>query len=183
MRPGTALATGAASPHYSGMNPAPPSDGPADPPVPAHLTRARAIALVLDDLIPIPGTSWRVGLDPLIGLVPGAGDWIVWTVGLHLLWSAWRLGAGGRLLLRMSGNLLVDAVVGSVPVLGDLFDLAWKANDRNLALLEAHTRDPARTARASGWVLGGILGGTVAVLGGAAWGAWWMLSTVWGWVF
>lgn len=148
-------------------------------PTPLHLTRARTIARVLDDLIPIPGTSWRVGIDPLLGLIPGAGDWVAWSVGLHLIWAAWRTGAGARLLLRMSGNLLVDAVLGAVPLAGDLFDAAWKANNRNLALLEAHARDPERTARASGWVLGGILGGTLVALGAAAWGAYLLVSATW----
>jgi hypothetical protein len=80
----------------------------------------------------------------------------------------------------MSGNLLLDAVVGAVPLAGDLFDAAWKANNRNLALLEAHARDPVRTARASGWVLGGILGGTLALLGAGAWATYVLLSAIWG---
>lgn len=147
---------------------------------PPHLARARAVARVLDDLVPIPGTSWRVGLDPLVGLLPGVGDWVVWGVGLNLVWSAWRLGAGAGLLLRMSGNLLLDAVVGAVPLLGDLFDFAWKANNRNLRLLEAHVADRTRTERASRWVLGGVLGGTVALLAAAAWAAVWVLRSVWG---
>lgn len=148
-------------------------------PVPPPLLRARVVARVLDDLLPVPGTSWRVGLDPLLGLIPGVGDWVSWGVGLNLLWSAWRMGGGTGLLLRMSGNLLLDAAVGAVPFLGDLFDFAWKANDRNLSLLEAHAADPARTERASRWVLGGILGGTVAALGAAAWGAVLLLRWVW----
>jgi len=119
--------------------------------------------------VPIPGTSWRVGLDPLLGLVPGLGDWISWGMGLHLIWSAGRLGAGAGLLLRMAGNLLVDAVVGALPILGDLFDAAWKANDRNLALLEAHVRDAAGTERTSRWVLGAVLGGSATLLALTAW--------------
>lgn len=133
------------------------------------MRRARKLAWLLDDAIPIPGTSWRVGLDPLLGLAPGMGDWISWGVGLHLIWSAGRLGARPGLLLRMAGNLAVDAVVGAVPVLGDLFDAAWKANDRNLGLLESHVRDAHRTERTSRWIVGGILGGSVALLGGAVW--------------
>lgn len=164
--------------HYVGMTDAPP--GSARPSPAPHLTRARAVARILDDLVRIPGTSWRVGIDPLLGLIPGAGDWVAWTAGLHLIWAAWRTGAGPRLLLRMSGNLLLDAVVGAVPLAGDLFDAAWKANNRNLALLEAHARDPERTARASGWVLGGILGGTLALLGAGAWAAYVLLSAIWG---
>ncbi|HSG47182.1 MAG TPA: DUF4112 domain-containing protein [Longimicrobiales bacterium] len=157
-----------------------PADSTADPPAPAPLTRARTLARVLDDLIPVPGTSWRVGLDPVLGLIPGVGDWVSWGMGLNLLWSAWQLGAGAGLLLRMSGNLLVDAALGAIPFLGDLFDFAWKANDRNLSLLEAHAADRVRTERASRWVLGGILGGTLAALSAAAWGAYLLLKAVWG---
>lgn len=150
------------------LDPPEPAAAPSDD-TPAALRRARGLAWLLDDLLPIPGTSWRVGLDPLLGLLPGLGDWISWGMGLHLIWSAGRLGARAGLLLRMAGNLVVDAVVGAVPLLGDVFDMAWKANDRNLALLEDHVRDAARTERTSRWIVGTILGGSGALLGGAVW--------------
>lgn len=91
--------------------------------------------------------------------------------------------AGPGLLLRMSGNLLLDALVGTVPVLGTLFDLGWKANNRNLELLEALHANPASTETASRWLVGGVLGGTAAALAGAAWGAIWVLQTVLAWIF
>lgn len=147
------------------------------------LRRARLVARVLDDLVPIPGTSWRVGLDPLLGLVPGVGDWIGWAASLHLIAGAARSGADAATLLRMAGNVLLDAVVGSVPVLGDAFDLAWKANDRNLALLEAVVADPGRIRRASRGVVAGVLGGTIALLGAASVGAVLLLRAVLGLVF
>lgn len=135
------------------------------------LGRSRAIARILDDLVPIPGTPWRVGLDPLVGLIPGVGDWIGWAASLHLVASAVRAGADAATLVRMAANVLLDAVVGAVPVLGDAFDLAWKANDRNLRLLEAVVDDPRRTRRASRGVVVGVLGGTVVLLGATSVGA------------
>lgn len=154
-----------------------------DAPPPAPLRHARTIAHVMDGLIPIPGTRWRVGLDPLLGLFPAAGDWAAWTISFYLVVSAARLGAGAPLLARMLGNILLDALTGTVPLLGDLFDVAWKANDRNLALLEAHVAHLERTARRSKWLVGGVLAGGAGLLVGAAWGVWWVLSTVVGLVF
>jgi hypothetical protein len=133
-----------------------------------ELQRARTVAHVLDDLVPIPGTSWRVGLDPLLGFVPGLGDWVGWAASLHLLITGARAGADGATLVRMAANILLDAVAGVMPVLGDLFDLGWKANRRNLALLEALVADPDRTARASRWVVGLVVGGTVGLLAAAS---------------
>lgn len=150
--------------------PAPRGDG--------DLRRARVVAHVLDDLVRVPGTSWRVGLDPLLGLVPGVGDWIGWAASLHVVASAARAGADAATLVRMAGNVLLDAVIGAVPVLGDAFDLAWKANDRNLRLLERAVDDPSATRRASRGVVIGVLGGTVALLGAASVGAALLLRTV-----
>lgn len=133
---------------------------------------------MLDDLIRIPGTSWRIGIDPLLGLVPGAGDWMGWAASLHLMVSAVRAGADGWTLGRMAGNLALDALVGVVPVLGDIFDMAWKANDRNLRLLERLVHDPAGTRAASRLTVAAVFGGTLAALSGAAWGAYWVVRTL-----
>lgn len=132
----------------------------------------------MDDLVRIPGTSWRVGLDPVLGLLPGVGDWISWAISLQILWAAVRMEAGAPLVARMLGNVVVDALVGTVPLAGDLFDAGWKANRRNLRLLEAHARDPDRTATSSRILAAGILAGGVVALAGAAWGAWWVLQQV-----
>ena len=145
---------------------------------PAELRRLRRVAHILDDLIPIPGTSWRVGLDPLLGLVPGVGDWIGWAASLHLLGSAVRAGTDGATLVRMAANLVLDALAGTIPVLGDAFDLAWKANDRNLRLLERVSATPAETRRASRWTVGAVLGGTLGMLAAASFGALWVLRWV-----
>jgi hypothetical protein len=115
------------------------------------------VARVLDDLVRVPLTRRRVGLDPLIGLVPGLGDWAGWVAAAHLLVAAARLGAPASVILRMAGNALLDAVVGSVPVLGDLFDLGWKANRRNLVLLERLVTDPRAAKRSSRLLVGTVL--------------------------
>lgn len=104
-----------------------------------RLQRIRTLAWVFDRSIPIG--RWRIGLDPILGLVPGAGDWIGALVSLYVVYESARLGAPSRLLARMGGNILLEAIVGTVPLVGDLFDFAWKANSRNLALIEHHYRD------------------------------------------
>lgn len=124
-----------------------------------------------------------MGLDPLLGLVPGIGDWLGWAVSLHLLVSAAQLGVGGALLMRMLGNVVVDGIVGLVPLLGDLFDAAWKANDRNLRLLEAHVALPERTAARSRLVVAAVLAVSGAAVLAGAWGTWWLARTVAGWLF
>jgi hypothetical protein len=102
-----------------------------------RLRRLRWVAWLLDRSIPIGG-KWRIGLDPLLGLLPGAGDWLGAALSLYILYEAARLGVPGRILVAMAGNILVEAIVGAVPVLGDLFDFVWQANSRNLQLLERH---------------------------------------------
>jgi len=135
------------------------------------LREARVLARILDDLVRVPGTRFRVGLDPLLGLLPGIGDWVGWAVGSHLLVTAARLRVPLPTLLRMAGNVLIDAVVGTVPLLGDLFDAAWKANARNLALLERHAMDPDETRRSSVRALVLVLGGTFTLLAATGVGA------------
>lgn len=147
------------------------SDLPDAPDTPSALREARAIARLLDDLVRVPGTRWRVGLDPALGLVPGVGDWLGWAVGAHLLVCAARLRVPVPTLVRMAGNVLLDAVVGAVPFLGDLFDAAWKANSKNLALLERHARDPDATRRSSLQAIALVLGTTFVLLGAAGVGA------------
>lgn len=104
----------------------------------AELRRLDTLASWLDDRFAIPGTGIRFGLDPLIGLIPGAGDTITALFTLYLIWCArrWRLPLSVQ--AAMAGNLLLDWGVGSIPVAGDLFDVAFKANRRNIELLKRH---------------------------------------------
>jgi Domain of unknown function (DUF4112) len=101
-----------------------------------RLRRLRSLVNLLDTAFEIPGTRWRFGIDGIIGLVPGAGDLLTTALSAWIIHEARSLGARRRTLARMAGNVAIDFLVGAVPVLGDFFDVAWKANAKNLALLE-----------------------------------------------
>ncbi len=111
--------------------------------------RIGRIAWLLDNSIPLPGVRFRVGLDALIGLIPGFGDVVGVLLSSYIVREAARAGAPPSVLARMTFNVAVEGIVGMIPFLGDVFDAAWKANQRNVALFEAHLADPARTAKAS----------------------------------
>jgi Domain of unknown function (DUF4112) len=94
------------------------------------------LASLLDDIFRIPGTSFRFGLDPLIGLVPGLGDLLTGAASFLIILAGWQRGIPRVTLTRMVANVVIDTLVGSVPVLGDLFDAVWKSNRMNLTLLQ-----------------------------------------------
>lgn len=107
----------------------------------AAVKRMLILAYVLDEGVRVPVVGYRVGVDPLLGVLPGAGDVISGGVSLYIVVEAARLGVSSTTLLRMVANISVDVVAGTVPVVGDLFDAAWKANKRNfeLALADLET--------------------------------------------
>jgi len=113
------------------------------------LERLRAIARLFDQAFAVPGTSWRFGVDALFGLIPGLGDLAGAVVGVYALQVARRLRAPAAIQLHMLANIALDALVGTIPVLGDLFDFAFKAQTRNLALLDAWVDTPHETTRRS----------------------------------
>jgi hypothetical protein len=106
----------------------------------ATLRRIRKLSTLLDTAFTIPGTSFKIGLDPLIGLLPGGGDLITTILSAYLLIEAHKLGVPSSLMLRMIANVIIDALIGAIPVLGDIFDFAWRSNTRNLKLLEDFLR-------------------------------------------
>lgn len=119
-----------------------------------RLARAQRVARLWDGIIRIPGTPFSIGLDPLLGLIPGAGDALAAGVTGWLVLEAARLGAPASTLVRMLTNVVIDALIGAIPVAGDVFDFAWKANLRNVALLERHVAEPTAARRAGrGWLL------------------------------
>jgi Domain of unknown function (DUF4112) len=101
-----------------------------------RLRRLRAVVRLLDNAFQIPGTRFRVGLDAIVGLVPGVGDLLTTAVSAWILHEARILGIKRRTRIRMGWNIAVDFLVGAIPVAGDFFDAAWKANVKNLALIE-----------------------------------------------
>lgn len=132
-----------------------------------RLERLRRLGYLLDNSIPIPGTGFRIGLETIVGLVPGVGDLVGGGFSAWIILQAARLGAPPSLLARMGWNLLVDVVVGAVPLLGDLFDAGFKANLRNLALLERHVEGPASSRRASRRFIAVLAVGLILLLAGA----------------
>lgn len=139
----------------------------------ARLDQLRRLARLLDDGLRIPGTQIGIGLDPIIGLIPGVGDAAGAIMGAAILMEAARRGVPRATLVRIVGNVVLDAALGSVPVAGDLFDVFWKANRRNMSLLERHAADPIaarRDDRTLVWVLcGAALVVVAAVVLGGAW--------------
>jgi hypothetical protein len=121
---------------------------------------------LLDSAYRVPGTQFRFGWDPVIGLVPGAGELVSTAFGAAILYKSLRLRVPRVVQLRMVLNLLVDLGVGAVPVIGDLFDFVWKSNDMNLALLLRYTTPGTRPSRADWAFVLAILGtvGVAAVL-------------------
>lgn len=113
------------------------------------LAAARALARLLDSAFTVPGTSFTIGLDPLIGLIPAGGDLIGALLSGYIVLTGLRLGAPGSVVARMLANIAIDTAVGSIPILGDLFDAGWRSNDRNVRLLEAFVAEPARVRRRS----------------------------------
>lgn len=101
-----------------------------------RLRRVARLAKLLDAQFRIPGTRIRFGLDALIGLVPGIGDVIVGGFSLVILFLAWQAGVSGAILVRMFINILLDVLIGAIPLVGDLFDVFFKANMRNARLLQ-----------------------------------------------
>lgn len=100
-----------------------------------RIARIDSLSRLLDTAFAVPGTNIRFGFDGLIGLVPGIGDTVTTALSLWLVYEAHQLGAPKHVLARMLGNVALDGVVGSVPLAGDMFDVMWKANRRNLRIL------------------------------------------------
>jgi len=96
------------------------------------------LAQWLDTRWVLPGTNWRFGLDTIIGLVPGVGDGITAVMGAYIIVRARELGAPSHLQARMVGNLLIDSLIGAVPLVGDIFDFAYRSNAKNVRLLMRH---------------------------------------------
>jgi len=134
----------------------------------ARMADVERLARLLDDIATIPGTRIRVGLDSLFGLLPAGGDVLGGALSAWIIVAAARLGAPPAVIARMGGNVLLDTVVGAVPVLGDLFDIAFRANRRNVNLLRSYVETPGPVHRSSRGVVAAVLLVLLAALSGAA---------------
>ena len=132
---------------------------------PASRTRrVRVLAQLLDNSITIPGTAYKIGLDPIVGLIPGIGDFIGAVLSAYIILEAARADVPGFTLLRMLVNVGFDTLVGAIPAVGDLFDAAWKSNTRNVALLERHLAKQAGGAPRRGQSIGALVLTVIALL-------------------
>ena len=146
----------------------------------ASLRRLRRISHLLDNAIPIPGTKYRIGLDPILGLIPGGGDLIGSIFAGYVVFKSAQMGVPQETLVKMAANIVFDTVAGTVPVAGDLFDVAWKANVKNIELLDAHLGSPEPAGKKANWLfVAALLLGLMLIVGGVI-----FLSVLFfGWVF
>jgi hypothetical protein len=119
------------------------------------MARLEALARLMDGAFVLPGTTIRFGLDGVIGLIPVAGDMIAGLVSTYLVWEAHQLGAPAWLIARMLGNVFLDTAIGSVPVVGDAFDVLFRANMKNMALLRRHLEKKGYAPTVRGTVIDG----------------------------
>lgn len=139
---------------------------------------------LMDGLFRIPGVGWRFGLDALVGLVPGIGDTATSLVSFYILAAGVRYRVPKVTLLRMGLNIGVDYVLGSIPLVGDLFDVAWKSNEMNVELLRQRATVPASEAkkgRTSDWIFVGVIILVLVALLGLSialslWLLWWVIN-------
>jgi hypothetical protein len=118
------------------------------------------LAWLMDDLIRVPGLNWRFGLDALVGLIPGFGDTATSLASFYILAAAVRYRVPKITMLRMGLNIGIDYLVGSLPLVGDLFDAWWKSNQKNIALLQKRatvSAEDARSGKLSDWLFVGVI--------------------------
>lgn len=134
----------------------------------ARIARTLRLARLFDSALRIPGTRIRFGLDPILGLVPGLGDAIAALLGGYIIWSAVRAGAPWLIVGRMLANVAVDAIAGAVPLAGTVFDVAFKANNRNARMLADWSQGPAAATAGQRRVLLSLAALAVALVAIAA---------------
>ncbi|MEH2058881.1 MAG: DUF4112 domain-containing protein [Nostoc sp.] len=127
------------------------------------LKRLRQLSRLLDNVITIPGTKIGFGLDPIIGLIPIGGDFLGVMFSSYIILEAARLGVSRATLGKMVLNVIIDGLVGSVPILGDLFDFAWTANTYNIKLLEDYLKFPSQQKSADRWFILAVLAGLLLI--------------------
>ncbi|MDZ8056086.1 MAG: DUF4112 domain-containing protein [Aulosira sp. ZfuVER01] len=127
------------------------------------IKRLRQLSRLLDNIITVPGTQVGIGLDPILGLLPIGGDVLGVILSGYIVVEAARLGVSRATLGRMVFNIIIDGLVGAIPMLGDLFDFAWKANTLNIQLLEDHLKSPHQNKKADKWFILALIAGLLLI--------------------
>ena len=144
----------------------------------ARLRSVERIARLMDSQFRLPGTRFRFGLDPLLGLLPVVGDLSTLAVSGALLLTMMRHGASGAVVVRMAFNILLDTLVGAIPIIGNVFDFAYKSNERNVALLRRHYAEGRHSGSGKGLALLLFIA-FVAIFALVGWGSVLVLRWVW----
>lgn len=144
-----------------------------------RLRALERLSWILDRSIPLG--RWRIGIDPIIGLIPGIGDWLGTALSLYVVYQGARLGVSGPVVARMVGNVALEATVGAIPLLGDLFDFAWQANTRNMDLIKRHYH-PGRRPRSLRRVTLAVLMFAVLILAALSWLAYLIIKALAAWL-
>ena len=100
------------------------------------LLRLKLLGNRLDEIITIPGTKYKIGIDPIIGIFPVIGDLLGSIISIYIIYSGSKMGVSSQVIAKMSLNLGIDFTVGLIPIFGDIFDMGWKANKKNIELIE-----------------------------------------------
>lgn len=165
------------------MSRSPIQNSPTNTPSKSHiasLRRLRRISHLLDDAIPILGTKYRIGLDPILGLIPGGGDLLGSIFSGYIVFKSAQMGVPQETLLKMVANIVFDTVAGTVPVAGDLFDVVWKANVKNIELLDAHLGSPEPAGKKADWLfVAALLLGLILIVGSVIF----LSVMIFGWLF
>ncbi len=130
----------------------------------SKLERLRKLSDLWDRSLGVPGTRFRVGLESLLGLLPVGGDFIGILLSTYIVLQAIQFKLPVSVLVRMLFNIILDGTVGSIPILGDIFDTTWKANTKNVNLLEAHLREPLQSRQKDKWFIYILLAALIIVL-------------------
>jgi hypothetical protein len=126
--------------------------------------RLRRFSYLLDSAIRIPGTPYRIGIDPLLDILPIGGDFIGAALSIYIVFEAARMGVSRPILVQMVSNILLDTVIGTVPVLGTVVDAVWKANGKNIDLLETELNIPQSEKKADWLFLALLIGGLLIAI-------------------
>jgi len=160
-------------PHLPPVSPTPDSQRE------ALVAMAELLAKILDTTVRIPGTRIYLGLDPLLGLIPGIGDMLANLIGTAILILAARLQVPQIVIARMSLNLLINGTIGTIPILGDLFSVWFRSHARNAVLLREAATIPQRSSQGDWLYVAGIIGGTVVLLLLAITAVLWIVIKLW----